>query len=95
MDNVIMIFGLTILGITFISICNIICFLIGAKTFQNVHRGEEIKLPNVNPIDAIKKRMDERRERKEAEKEAERLSTMLENINNYRGDSTGQKDIPS
>lgn len=86
-----MIFGLCVLGIVFISTCNIICFLIGARTFQNVQKGEEIKLPNINPIEKIK----ERREQREANKEQERFSIMLDNINNYRGDSTGQKDIPS
>lgn len=90
MDNILMIFGLTVLGISFISVCNMICFLIGAKTFQNVHRNEEIKLPNINPIEMIK----EHREKKEAEIEADRFNTMLENINNYKGDSTGQKDLP-
>lgn len=91
MDNILVIFGLTMLGIVFISVLNAICFLIGARTFQNVHRGEEIKLPSINPMEKIK----EYRETKEAQFEQERFNTMLENINNYSGDSTGQKDIPS
>lgn len=90
MDNILIIFGLTMLGIVFISVLNAICFLIGAKTFQNVHRGEEIKLPSINPIEIVK----EHREKKEAEIEADRFNTMLENINNYKGDATGQKDLP-
>lgn len=86
-----MIFGLCVLGIVFISTCNIICFLIGARTFQNVHKGEEIKLPNINPIEKIK----DVREQREANKEQERIKTIWDNVNNYQGDSTGQKDIPS
>ena len=69
---------------------NIVCFLIGAKTAQKVNRDEEIKLPSINPIEIIK----EHREAKEAELEQERYNTMLENINNYSGDGTGQKDLP-
>lgn len=69
---------------------NIACFLIGVKTAQKVNRGEEIKLPSINPMEIIK----ERREQKEARIEQDRYNTMLENINNYSGDSTGQKDLP-
>lgn len=79
-----------ILAIAITSLMNIVCFLIGAKTFQKVDRGEEIKLPSINPIEMIK----EHREKKEAEIEQDRFNTMLENINNYRGDATGQKDLP-
>ena len=94
MENILIIFGLTMLGITFISICNIVCFLIGARTFQNVHRGEEIKLPSINPIEIVQDKIKERREQKEAELEQSIYETNLENINNYRGDATGQKDLP-
>ena len=90
MENVLIIFGLSMLGISLVSICNVVCFLVGAKTFQNVHKGEEIKLPSINPIEMIK----EHRDQKEAEREQERYNIMLENINNYKGDATGQKDIP-
>lgn len=72
------------------TILNIICFVIGVKTAQKVNKGEEIKLPTINPVEIIK----ERREQKEAEIEQSIYATNLENINNYKGDSTGQKDIP-
>jgi hypothetical protein len=90
MENIILIYGLAIGGIIFISICNAICFLIGARTSQKAQKGEEIKLPTVNPMEIAK----ERREQKKAEIEQNRFDIMLENINNYSGDSTGQKDIP-
>lgn len=64
-------------------------FLIGARTAQKADRGEEIKLPSINPMEAYK----EHREQSEANKEQERLNTMLENINNYDGTGLGQKDI--
>lgn len=69
---------------------NIACFLIGVKTAQKAQKGEEIKLPSINPIEIAK----EHREAKEAQIEQERYNTMLENINNYKGDATGQKDLP-
>lgn len=68
---------------------NLLAFLIGARTAQKVDKGEEITLPTLNPMEAYR----EHRERVEAHKEQERLNTMLENIDNYDGTGTGQKDI--
>lgn len=68
---------------------NILSFLIGAKTAQKLQKGEEIKVPTLNPMKAYQ----EHREEVEASKEQERMETMLENINNYDGSSLGQKDI--
>lgn len=68
---------------------NILTFLIAAKTIQKADKGEEITLPTLNPMEAYR----EHRERVEAHKEQERLNTMLENIDNYDGTGTGQKDI--
>ena len=79
-----------LLTIFFVCLLNIIYFLIGVKTAQKVQKGEEIKLPTINPIEMIK----EHRERKEAEIEQDKYNIMLENINNYKGDATGQKDLP-
>ena len=90
MENVFIIFVIAILGIVFITLSNMFCFLIGAKTAQKVDRGEEIKFPTINPIEIAK----EHREAKEAQIEQDKYNIMLENINNYRGDSTGQKDLP-
>lgn len=68
---------------------NLLAFLIGARTAQKADRGEEIELPNINPIQAYKSHT----EQKEKEKEEEAYNTMLENIDNYCGDGLGQKDI--
>ena len=68
---------------------NLLAFLIGARTAQKADKGEEIKLPSINPMEAYK----EHREKAEANKEQERLNTMLDNINNYDGTGLGQKDI--
>ena len=79
-----------LLSIAVTSLFNILCFLIGVKTAQKVNKGEEVKLPTINPVEILK----EHRETKEAELEQLRNNIMLDNINNYTGDSTGQKDIP-
>lgn len=68
---------------------NLLAFLIGARTAQKADKGEEITLPSINPMEAYR----EHRERVEAHREQERLNTMLENIDNYDGTGTGQKDI--
>lgn len=66
-----------------------IAFLIGAKVTQKAYENEEINLPNFNPIKAV----EEHRARMETNREQEQINTMLENINNYRGDGLGQKEI--
>lgn len=68
---------------------NIMCFLIGVKTAQKVINGEEVKLPELNPLKAYREAQD----RKEAEREAERLATILENVDNYDGTGANQKDV--
>jgi hypothetical protein len=79
----------TVLLVLLMGVMNLLAFLIGARTAQKANRGEEIKLPNINPIEAYK----EHKEEEEYAKEQERLDTMLENIENYKGDGLGQKDI--
>jgi hypothetical protein len=66
------------------------CFFLGAKVGQKVTRGEEIKLPKIDPAAAHR----EREDRKAAEKEQKRLATILENLENYDGTARGQKDVP-
>lgn len=80
----------TIILVSVMGVMNLIAFMIGARTSQKAQNNEEIKLPTINPIEIAK----EHRERKEAELEQEKFNIMLENINNYSGDSSGQKDIP-
>ena len=72
-----------------IGLMNVLCFLIGARTGQKVVKGEEVTLPNVNLVQAVKSY----EERRQAEVEEENFNTMLENIENYNGTSLGQKDL--
>lgn len=66
-----------------------ICFFIGAKVGQKVSKGEEIILPSVNPVKAVR----EHEERREAEREQARLDTIMQNLEAYDGTGYGQKDV--
>lgn len=66
---------------------NLLAFLIGAKTGQKVVNKEPIELPT--PVTIYR----EHKEKAEARIEQEKINKMLDNINNYTGDGTGQKDI--
>lgn len=66
-----------------------VCFLIGAKVGQKVSNGERVELPSVNPIKA----MQESKDRKEAEKEQDKVETILRNIERYDGTGKGQEDV--
>ena len=81
---------LIIILIAIVSTLNIVCFFIGAKVGQTVSKGEKVELPEVNPMQIIRNKAD----RKEADKEQERINTILHNIENYNGTEYGQKDIP-
>ena len=78
-----------ILTIAVIGTLNIVCFLIGANVGQKVAKGEDIELPTLNPMKAIREHQD----RKEAEREADKFNTLMHNIDAYDGTSNGQKDV--
>lgn len=71
-------------------VANVLCFVIGAKVGQKVTKGEEIKLPTVNPLEAYKKH----EQKKQAEMEQSRINTILQNIDSYDGTGRGQTDVP-
>jgi hypothetical protein len=68
----------------------ITCFLVGAKVGQTVSKGEEIKLPTVNPIEAYR----EHENKKHAKMEQEKLDTIMRNIESYDGTGNRQEDLP-
>ena len=68
---------------------NIACFLIGAKVGQKVSKGEDIKLPTINPMEAHR----EREAKREARMEQERIDTIMRNIETYDGTARGQEDV--
>ena len=67
------------------------CFFIGAKVSQTVLKGEDIKVPEVNPMKLYR----EHQGRKEAEREQNKLDTLMHNIEVYDGTSAGQQEIPN
>ena len=69
---------------------NLLAFLIGARTAQKVQRNETVELPKIKTIPEF---FNNFKEKKEIEKQREIEKTNWENVNNYRGDSLGQKDI--
>lgn len=79
----------TVLLILTVSILNVGCFLIGVKVGQKVVKGEEVELPSLNPLKAYREAQD----RKQAEREADKLDTIMQNIEAYDGTSAGQKDV--
>ena len=68
----------------------ILCFTVGAKVGQTVSRGEEVKLPTINPMEIHRERM----AKKESELEQQRLDTIMRNIENYDGTGNKQNDVP-
>lgn len=75
----------------------ILCFIVGASVGQKAVRGEDINVTTItppNPFEALREREETRRAEKEAKREADRMATILENIERYDGTSAGQTDVP-
>ena len=79
-----------VLLLAVVAASNILCFMIGARVGQKVVKGEKVELPSVNPMKAYR----EHQNRVEAEREQDRLDTILQNMESYDGTSNGQKDVP-
>jgi hypothetical protein len=68
---------------------NMLCFLIGARVGQKVVKGEEVELPKINPMEVYR----EQQERREAQREIDRIDMILRNIDNYDGTPNGQEEV--
>ena len=79
--------ALTILSVGFICLA---CFLMGAKVGQAVSKGEPIETPTISPL----KKFKEMQAKQAAQREEDRIDTILQNIEGYDGTSRGQKDVP-
>lgn len=79
-----------ILAVTF---CNLACFMTGCnlgrakKVDEPIEKAEK---PSINPIKAYK----EHKAQKEAQRERDKIETILANIENYDGTGNNQEDIP-
>lgn len=80
----------TLLLIVVLAASNIVCFTIGAKVGQAVIQGEPVKLPEVNPVKAVQ----EYKTAKDEKREQDRLSVIVQNMENYDGSGNGQKTVP-
>lgn len=81
-----------ILLVLVVGTLNVVCFFVGAKVGMSVVKGEPIELPSlpsINPLKAYR----ERENKKAAEKEQEKLDTILQNIEAYDGTGANQKDV--
>lgn len=79
-----------VLHLLVMAMANIICFMVGAKVGQAVSKGEDVKLPTLNPVEIYKTH----KENKAAEAEMNRLDAVLQNLESYNGTEAGQQDIP-
>lgn len=80
----------TLLLVVALAASNIVCFTIGAKVGQAVIQGKPVKLPEVNPVKAVQ----EYKAAKEEKMEQDRLSVIVQNMENYDGSGNGQKAVP-
>lgn len=71
---------------------NMICMVIGIKVGMALSKGEKLELPN--PVKAYKEHKDNVEAQKEAEKELNKISTIMQNIENYDGTGFNQEDVP-
>lgn len=68
----------------------IVCFMVGAKVGQTVSKGEDVKLPTINPMEAYR----EHENKKNARAEQDRLDAIMRNIEAYDGTGNRQEDLP-
>ena len=80
----------TVLLIALVGFINISCFIVGAKVGQAVAKDEKVELPTINPLELIR----ERENKREAQKEQDKVNAILQNVESYNGTSQGQRDIP-
>jgi thiaminase len=64
----------------------------GAKLGQKLGKGEEIEAPH--PIQTWQEHHAQREARKEAQREADKVNAILENIDSYDGTGANQRDVP-
>lgn len=70
-----------------LTVCNMLCLIIGVKVGIKASRGEEVMLPN--PVRAVR----EHKEQKEASRKDQVMEDMSYNIDIYDGTGLGQRDI--
>jgi hypothetical protein len=75
-----------------VMILNLMCMIIGIKIGLLLSKGERVELPN--PVKAYKEHKANMEAQKEAEKELDKISTIMQNVENFDGTGFGQKEVP-
>jgi hypothetical protein len=75
-----------------VMILNLMCMIIGIKIGLALSKGERVELPN--PVKAYKEHKANMEAQKEAEKEPDKISTIMQNVENFDGTGFGQKEVP-
>ena len=70
---------LVVIMLLLVMMQNTICIVIGIKIGLALSKGERVELPN--PVKAYK----EHKANKEAQKEIDRVSVIMQNVENYNG----------
>ena len=83
-----------VLLLAIMGVVNIACFMIGAKVGQQASKGETIKTPAVNAMQAIMEHRAMNEAQMAQKMEQKRLETILRNIEGYDGTGYGQEDVP-
>ena len=78
-----------VLTVIAMGLVNLLGFVIGAKIGMAVKKDKEIKLPTVNPVEAVKEHINKR----EARAEQDRIDKIMQNIERYDGSPNGQVDV--
>ena len=78
-----------VLFLAVFTLSQVLCFLIGARVGQKVVKGEDIELPKIDPMEAVR----EHRARKEAEIKQSEFDKILRNVDRYDGTANGQEDV--
>lgn len=69
-------------------------FFVGLHYGSKIKNGEVINKPTLNPVKAIREKIEDSKEEAKTEKEKEIENIILSNIDNYNGSELGQIDIP-
>lgn len=71
-----------------IGILVIVAYTLGLRNGQKVFKGEQVELPKPT-IGKVTRQIEEN----EYDKEVEKTSIIIDNIENYKGDGTGQREV--
>lgn len=88
MDTTVLIAFIALVAI--VGTLNVVCFFVGAKVGQMVTKGEDVSIDIPNPVEIVR----EHTERREIEREQDRLDVIMRNIERYDGSANGQEEVP-